>query len=207
MVSAGAGSAAASFGLAVRLVLVGAFPAPALVDDLRAAGFLAVAAVPGSAAETVVPLLSVLLEVALVADFLVGAFFAGVFRVVEAAFLVLAADSDALGLFSLRGFDFGFACAEESSVPGGDSDAAAVPAIGSAAGTWDFVRDLRVALGFLSPAVLGMAVLAVRPQSARLKIRRTRIIVRESTIWQWPLLADSGGTGTLSTRTHLDSRV
>ena len=114
--SSGAGLAAAFLGLAVRLDLAGAFAAADLADDLRGAAFLAASVVPGSAAATLVPLSSVLLEAALAADFLVVSFFAEVFRAVEAAFLALVADLEELRFFVVASdFDLRVDCAEEPS--------------------------------------------------------------------------------------------
>ena len=190
-----ASSAAAFFGTAFRRDLAGA----ARLDFAASFG-LADCSATGDAE------LSGSLAVVLAADFRAGAFFAEVFRVAELAFFALAATPDALP-FTVAVRVFGSGDTERSSDSFPASGTSATSAVDSGAGAWDFVRDFRAALGFFSPAVLGMAVLGVRHQFTRFKIRRIRITVRESTVWQRPLAADCGGTGTLSIRTLLASRL
>ena len=130
--SSGAALAAAFFGLAVRLALAGAFAALALAVDLREAGFLAALVASESATEVPVPLL---VAAVLAAASFVEAFFAEVFREVEAAFFALLADLEGLRFPGvLRGFGSGFDCAVASSDSLGDFEAAADSATESAAG-------------------------------------------------------------------------
>ena len=190
-------SAAAFFGVAFRRDLAGA----ARLDFAASFGFADCSAT-GTAE------LSGSLAVVLAADFRAEAFFAEAFRAVEAAFFALAATLEALRfVVAVRFFGFGDVDTEGSADSCRASGPAGTSAADSCAGAWDFVRDFRAALGFFSPAVLGMAVLGVRHQFTRFKIRRIRITVRESTVWQRPLAADCGGTGTLSIRTLLASRL
>ena len=182
--SSGASCAAAFFRTAFRLALAGA----ARLDFTASFG-LADSLATGEAE------LSALLVVVLEADFFAGAFFAEVFLAVEAAFFALAAAPEALRfVVPARVFGLGGAVTEGSADSCRASGSAATSAADSVAGAWAFVRDFRAALGFFSPAVLGIAVLGVRHQLTRFKIRRIRITVRESTVWQRPLAADCDGT-------------
>ena len=113
-----------------------------------------------------------------------------------AAFFALLAGLEALRFPAvLRDFGSGVEPAVATSGFFGDFEATADSAAESAAGAGAFGRDLRVVRGFVSLVVRAIAVFRVHHQTTRIEVRRTRFFVRESTIWQRPLVADSGRTG------------